>query len=192
VASVTDSSSKVSRKSWTFMTCVLISKWWTTLHLEICGHVYLLSSSGERSLASCNSSIRSRCRNHDEALDDITYETKADQSVAKSRSRRWTSASSTVENLRSTTKDLQSRSACPWTYSHNNDPTRRPRSLIQAECIFTTVPGTTMQCEHVYSFIPVKVSDSNTGEMRAKWLKLKVGCTLATPPVFNQPPITIN
>jgi Interleukin-17 len=97
-----------------------------------------------------------------------------------------------VAMLESTTSNLQSRSACPWTHSYNYDPNRQPQYLIQAHCQFITLPGTAKQCEHVYTFVPVKKTDTATGTVSDQWLKLKVGCTLASPPVVNQPPITTN
>jgi hypothetical protein len=94
----------------------------------------------------------------------------------------------TIETLQAVTSNLQSRSICPWKYSYNVDLARNPSSLIQAHCTYMTVPGTSMMCEHVYQYMPVKKNVSGT--IQDHWLKMKVGCTLASPPTVYQPPIS--
>jgi Interleukin-17 len=127
-----------------------------------------------------------------DVFDDVrTPETvsNVDSSASQSRSpriRRWTTMN--IATLQSVTANLQNRSICPWTYVYNVDLARNPSAVLQAQCMYTTVPGTSMQCEHVYYYVPVKKNVAGT--IQDQWLKMKVGCTLAVPPTVYQPPIT--
>lgn len=88
-----------------------------------------------------------------------------------------------ISALKAMTNNLQSRAVCGWTYQNNHDMSRIPVDLPEAICDYLTVPGTRNRCEQVVYNVPIrKLKESPNGivSWSAKWLALKVGCTLAT------------
>jgi len=93
-----------------------------------------------------------------------------------------------IETIQTSSENVEARSKCAWTYTYNTDPSRLPRTLVEAQCAQLQVPGLAGQCEHVYYYVPVKVNV--TGAWNDHWIWLRVACTLATP--LAAPPITFD
>jgi len=93
-----------------------------------------------------------------------------------------------IEMIQTSSENLQARSKCAWTYTYNTDPSRQPRTLVEAQCSQMYVPGLAGQCEHVYYYVPVK--QNVAGDWVDRWIWLRVGCTLAEP--LGAPPITFD
>ena len=101
------------------------------------------------------------------------------------RGRRCTELS--IDTVQLGSHDLHTRAKCRWTYNYNTDPDRLPRTLVEAQCSqLTGVDGLRGQCEHVYYYVPVRQNVAGTWTDR--WIRLRVGCTLATP--VTAPPVT--
>jgi len=105
---------------------------------------------------------------------------------ARPRSRRC-STDVDIESIQLASQNLHERARCPWTYTYNVDPDRVPRTLVEAQCSsLTAADDLAGQCETVYYHVPVRQNAS--GVWTERWLRLRVGCTLATP--LTAPPIT--
>ena len=139
-----------------------------------------LYSRGQNVTASSNEDIASSTAQTDRKLSSTADGTGA----VHSRSRRC--AEIEIEKVQLGSQNLHLRSRCPWTYSYNTDPNRVPRTLVEAQCSQTSVGNLAGQCEHVYYYVPVRQNVSGTWTDR--WIRLRVGCTLASP--ITAPPIT--
>lgn len=103
--------------------------------------------------------------------------------LREQRVRRRSRQNLAIHAIQAMTNNLQSRAVCGWTYRNNHDMKRIPVDLPEAVCDSLTVAGTRNRCEQVYYNVPIRtleVSPRGVVSWPAKWLALKVGCTLAT------------